>query len=146
MSNALVGGCHCGCVRYELHWPRSPAVIPARRCSCSFCTRFNGTWTSDPDARLDIRLDQKQPLSTYRFGTQTAEFKFCSRCGVTVFVTCELDGGTRAVLNINTLDQDLEVEFDISDSCFDGELLDQRLERRKRNWIGEVIIRLQIPV
>lgn len=137
-ESTLEGGCHCGAVRYSLEWPEPPAVIPARRCGCSFCTRFNGIWTSHPGARLEMRVAGDVPMSRYRFGTRTADFRFCSRCGVALLATCEIGGSTRAVLNVNTLDEDQKIEFDSSDSCFDGESLEQRLARRGRNWIGTV--------
>jgi len=137
----LEGGCHCGAVRYVLGWPESVNAIPARRCGCSFCTRFNGTWTSHPDARLGIRVDPQHPMSVYRFGTGTASMLFCGRCGIVVFATCKLDGRTRAVVNVNTLDEGQGLELDVSDSCFDDEMLEQRMERRAANWIGHVSFR-----
>jgi hypothetical protein len=137
----LEGGCHCGAVRYVLDWPEAAKIIPARRCNCSFCTRFNGTWTSHPDALIDITVDPAQPMSVYRFGTQTAGMLFCGRCGVMVFATCKLDDRTRAVVNVNTLDEGQECELELSDSCFEEEALEQRLERRAANWIGHVRFR-----
>ena len=136
----LAGGCHCGAIRYTLEWPAGSDTISARRCTCSFCTRFNGTWTSHPDARLNITLDPGAPPGRYRFGTGTADFLFCSRCGVMVTAVCETPEGLKAVLNIHTLDEGQHLEFDHSDSDFDGESIEERLSRRTARWIGHVTL------
>lgn len=136
----LAGTCHCGAIHYQLRWPDTGELIPARRCTCSYCTRFNGTWTSHPDARLKIVCEKLSGPGRYRFGTETADFLFCQKCGVTVAAVCEIDGSTKAVLNIATLDDFDRLEFDHGDSTFDGESVDQRLERRLARWIGDVII------
>ncbi len=136
---SLSGGCHCGDIRYELGWPESPVFLPARRCSCSYCTRFGGNWTSHPDARLWVRIKADAAVSQYRFGSKTAKFLFCSSCGVTLLVTCELEGSVKAVLNINTLDPEQDYTLNYSNTCFDGESTAQRLERRNRGWIGSVV-------
>ena len=80
----LGGGCHCRSIRYQLEWPAGSGLIPARRCGCSFCTRFNGTWTSHPEAKLDMAETASQPATRYRFATGTADFLFCAACGVVV--------------------------------------------------------------
>ena len=136
----MLGGCHCGALRYTLEWPADAGGIPARRCTCSYCTRFNGTWTSHPDARLSIAMDKEIPPGRYRFGTETADFLFCGSCGVTVAALCETGEGLKAVLNVNSLDAGQEVEFDCSDSDFEGESAEQRLARRTGRWIGQVRI------
>lgn len=137
-KDVFEGGCHCGEIRFELHWPESSRSIPARRCSCSFCTRIGGTWTSHPDAKLLISGAGPRQSSHYRFDTGTADFVFCKRCGVTLFAICELEGSDLAVVNILTLDQGQDFELDRSDSCFDGESREERLSRRRQNWIGRV--------
>jgi hypothetical protein len=141
----IKGGCHCGALRYELDWPRAenalgPAQITARRCSCSFCTRIDGAWTSHPDARLSVNEDASRPASHYRFESGTADFIFCGHCGITPLVTCELDGDLLAVVNVNTLDDDEEGAYEVSfeGTNFDGESLEDRLARRKARWIGNV--------
>ena len=136
----LEGGCHCGAVRDALEWPES-AAIPARRCSSTYCTRFGGTWTSHPDARLDFGSPAAGLLARYRFGTGTADFCFCRHCGVMV---AALDGNAnrlKAVVNVRTLDAYDDITFERSDSCFDSESAEARLERRGRNWIRSVAFR-----
>ena len=131
------GGCHCKAVQYALDWPAGSAALPARRCTCGYCTRFDGTWTSHPDACLEIRFEGDPP-ERYRFGTQTADFLFCSTCGTVVAALCELDGEPRAVVNVNTLDGVGGLELDHSDSDFGNESVSGRLDRRRENWIGRV--------
>lgn len=134
----LEGRCHCGQVHYALDWPDDVPEIPARRCGCTFCTRFRGKWTSHPDASLEIFSDQKH--SSYRFDTKTADFLFCQVCGVVVAAVSEIEGEIKAVLNIATLDDYQSLNFALSDSDFDGETTGQRLDRRSSRWIGNVII------
>ncbi len=136
----LTGKCHCGAIRYEMNWPDEAGVIPARRCTCSYCTRFKGTWTSHPEAHLEIVTDKQSRPGRYRFGTKTANFLFCSRCGVTVAAVCEIKGDIKAVINIATLDGRDLLAFDHTDSDFDGESTEQRLNSRMARWIGRVKI------
>src|SRR5438094_129248 len=42
------GSCHCGNISFTLDWKPEPSEIPARACSCSFCTKHGGVWTSCP--------------------------------------------------------------------------------------------------
>lgn len=137
----LEGGCHCQALRYFLHWPAGEPSLPARRCTCSYCIRFNGTWTSHPDAVLEISEAAECPALRYRFGTGTADFLVCSRCGVVVAAVCKFEAGPKAVVNINTLDAQHDLELDCSDSDFEGEVLEERLARRSDRWISNVSIR-----
>lgn len=136
----LEGACHCNAVTYTLEWPADAQSIPARRCACSYCSRFGGTWTSHPGARLEIRHPANQPPGRYRFETGTADFLFCSVCGVVLAALDDNGGGLKAVVNILTLSGRDSLEFDHSDSHFDGEATQARLERRARNWIGRVTV------
>jgi hypothetical protein len=137
---SLTGSCHCGDISYRLNWPEKPARVPARRCSCTFCTRIDGAWTSHPGAELRIGRARDGAFSRYRFGTNTADFIFCGRCGITLFALCEIEGRTKAVLNTHTLKPGQDFSLDPSDSCFDGESKGARLARRNERWIGRVEI------
>jgi hypothetical protein len=156
----LNGGCHCGSVRYRLDWPlpdrlasnqassvKREILIPGRRCGCTFCTRFQGTWASDPEARLEFASGARNHLTAYRFATASAQFMFCARCGVLLVALSTIDERERAVINIRTLDQtpveagtgQSEYVIDESESCFDGEDLEQRTARRSERWIATVV-------
>ena len=136
----LTGSCHCKALGYRLDWPDHAGHIPARQCSCSYCSRFGGTWTSHPEARLVIQYPGGVAPERYRFGTATADFLFCSRCGTIVAALDENSGQLKAVVNIRTLHEDKPLPFEHSVSDFDGEGTGNRLDRRSRNWIGHVRI------
>jgi hypothetical protein len=132
------GTCHCGNVSFTLDWLPSPSEIPARACGCSFCTKHGGVWTSTPNGVLKIKVKEQASVSRYAFGTRTAEFHVCSRCGVVPVVTSEVAGRLYAVVNVNTFDGVDASLLRRSPANFDGEGTDSRLERRARNWIGRV--------
>src|SRR5438270_13395974 len=72
------GACHCGNVRFELAWPPSVEQISARACGCSFCMKHGGVWTSHKSGVLRLEVRDPERLSTYNFGTRTADFHVCS--------------------------------------------------------------------
>src|SRR5690349_572436 len=135
----LIGGrCHCGNIGFRLDWPGEPTEIPARACDCSFCTRHGGLWTSNPQAKLTVTVDHPQLVSRYAFGTRTATFHVCSRCGTVPLVTSEIDGHVYAVVNVNALEGIEEGWLRRAAVSFEGEDVDARLARRQRNWIAQV--------
>jgi hypothetical protein len=136
----IPGGCHCGNVRFELEWPDAQR-IPARACGCSFCVKHAGVWTSHPAARLLVTIADTGHVQAYAFGTRTASFHVCARCGVVPVVTSDIDGRRYAVVNVNAFDGVDAALFDRSPANFDGEGTDARFARRKRNWIGTVELR-----
>jgi hypothetical protein len=95
-------------------------------------------YTSHPDASLTARIADGTLLNKYAFGTETANFFVCRRCGAVPFVTSIIDGREFAVVNVNTFENVDATELESSTSDFDGEAVDERLGRRKRNWIGRV--------
>lgn len=134
----ITGACHCQRIRVELTWPATAGPMPAKRCGCSYCMRFDGTWTSHPEAELVLQVAGDAREQRYRFGTGTADFLFCGHCGVVLAALDDNAGNTRAVVNINTLDLSQEISFSNSDSDFEGESLQARLDRRAANWISSV--------
>lgn len=134
------GRCHCGNIAFELEWAGDPAAIPARACNCTFCTKHGGVWTSHPASRLTVAIRDRALVSPYEFGTRTARFHVCSQCGVTPLVTCDIDGRVYAVVNVNAFENVDEACLRRAAASFDGEGVETRLARRKRNWIGDVSI------
>ncbi|MGQ0749240.1 MAG: GFA family protein [Betaproteobacteria bacterium] len=135
----LSGTCHCGNIRYTLEWPAGQG-IQVRACGCTFCTKHGGRWTSHRDARLIATLEDAALVSQYRFGTKTADFHLCARCGAVPFVTSAIEGSLYAVVNVNTF-ENVERALPVENTAnFDGEGTGERLERRKRNWIPDVRI------
>ena len=134
------GKCHCGNLEFELTWPEAAAEVPARACDCTFCTKHGGVWTSHPDARLRLSMRDETQVSVYEFGTRTAQFHVCSRCGVVPVVTCRLDEKLYAVVNVNAFTDFDSASLRHAPASFDGEAPDSRLSRRARNWISDVRI------
>ena len=132
------GKCHCGNLAFELMWPDDGAEIPARACDCTFCTKHAGVWTSHPDATLRISVQSDADVSRYEFGTRTACFHVCRRCGVVPVVTCELDGRTYAVVNVHAFVNVDAASLRRAPASFEAEDLATRLQRRSRNWIRDV--------
>jgi len=134
----LHGSCHCGNIRFDLGWPSTVADIPARACTCTFCVKHGGVWTSNPAATLTIRFADRTHVSEYQFGTKTATFHVCGKCGVAPVVTSNIEGRTHAVVSINALDDVDPGSLKRAPISFDGEGVGDRLARRQRNWIADV--------
>jgi len=135
------GKCHCGNVALVLTWDGDdPPAIPARACGCSFCVKHGGVWTSNPSSRLIVTVRDPALVSRYEFGTRTAAFHVCARCGAVPLVTSEIAGRVYAVVNVNALEDIDPSWLRRSAANFDGEDVDTRLARRTRNWIADVAI------
>jgi hypothetical protein len=134
----IQGRCHCGTIGFSLTWEPDPAEIPARACTCSFCLKHGGVWTSNPRGRLEVAVKDRSFVTKYSFGTRTAEFHICTRCGVVPVVTSSIDGRLHAVVSVNAFDGVDPALIRRSPASFDGEGTDDRLARRKRNWIADV--------
>jgi hypothetical protein len=132
------GKCHCGNISFALTWEPAPAEIPARACTCSFCVKHGGVWTSNPDAALRVRVEDSSLVSKYAFGTRTAEFHICARCGVVPVVTSRIDERVYAVVSVNAFEGLAPSLVRRTPASFDGEGNDSRLARRKQNWIATV--------
>lgn len=141
MPSSIHGSCHCGNVSFDLTWPEDAAAIVARRCGCTFCQKHGGVWTSNPAGILNVRIREPRRVSRYEFGTGTAEFVVCSRCGAVPLVTSRITDRLYAVVNVNTFDDVDPARITISPASFDGEEVGDRLARRQRNWIPDVRMR-----
>jgi hypothetical protein len=136
----ISGSCHCGNITFRLDWRPEPTEIPARACSCSFCAKHGGLWTSCPTGSLRITVRQPQLVSKYSFGTRTADFHVCSSCGVVPVVTSRIEGHLYAVVSVNAF-QDVDPALvRRAAATYDGESESTRLARRKLNWIADVEI------
>jgi len=136
----IEGKCHCGNIRYVLDWPGDGTDIGFRACGCSFCIKHGGSWTSHRDSELVAEIRDGSLVSKYRFGTGTADFYVCARCGAVPFVTSRIDDDLYAVVNVNTFEGIKPSSLVRSAADFDGEGTGERLARRKRNWIRTVRI------
>jgi len=132
------GSCHCGNISFALTWEPDPIEIPARACTCSFCSKHGGVWTSNPNGVLTVKVRESALVSNYAFGTRTAEFHVCSRCGVVPVVTSKIDNQLYAVVSVNAFEGVEPSLLWRAVANFDGESEEARLARRKRNWIPSV--------
>lgn len=135
----ITGQCHCGNIAFRLEW-EGESAIPARACGCSFCVKHGGVWTSDPHSRLDVVIRDASLVSKYAFGSRTATFHVCSRCGAVPMVTSEIADHVYAVVNVNVFENVDQSRLHQGAVSFEGEDIDTRLARRKRNWIADVRI------
>ena len=134
----IAGSCHCRNISFTLAWDPDPAEIVARACTCSFCTRHGGVWTSCPTGSLEVTVREPSFVSRYAFGTRTAEFHVCSRCGVVPVVTSRIEGRLYAVVSVRAFENVEPALLRHAPASFDGESEGVRLGRRRRNWIADV--------
>lgn len=132
------GKCHCGNISFTLTWEPDPSEIPARACTCSFCTKHGGVWTSNPNGSLRVSVRNPPLVSKYAFGTKTAVFHICARCGIVPVVTSLIDGRLYAVVSVNAFENVEPSLLRRASASFDSEEEASRLARRERNWIADV--------
>ena len=132
------GSCHCRNISFALDWTPEPAEIPARACTCSFCTKHGGVWTSCPTGSLRIAIKDPALALAYRFGTETADFHVCAGCGGVPVVTSRVGERIFAVVSVNAFDDVDPALLRRVSSSVEGEREEDRLARRERNWIGDV--------
>jgi len=129
------GGCHCGNLQIEMRLTRPAEELRLRSCACSFC-RSHGTRTvSDPVGHADLWATDWSLVSKYRFGSRTADYLLCRRCGVYVGAVCDTPSGRRAVINTLSLGDRVAFEQQAKQPDYDGEAIDARLARREANWM-----------
>jgi hypothetical protein len=132
------GSCHCRNISFTLAWEPDPLEIPARACTCSFCAKHGGVWTSCPTGSLEVTVRDAALVSKYSFGTRTAEFHICSRCGTVPVVTSRIEGRLYAVVSVNAFEGIDPSLIRRASATFEDETDEARLARRKRNWIADV--------
>lgn len=137
------GACHCGNIAFTLVWTPDPTEIAARACTCTFCTKHGGVWTSNPSGALRIEIADASRASRYAFGTKTADFHICTSCGAVPVVTSEIDGGVYAVVNVNAFENVDAAMIRVAPVTHDDADEAARLARRKRNWIVDVRIEVR---
>jgi hypothetical protein len=134
----LSGKCHCGNIAFELEWDGNPPEIPARACGCSFCIKHGGVWTSNRRSRLTVVVRDPLLVTEYAFGTRTATFHVCARCGAVPLVTSEIAHHLYAVVNVNAFENVDPSWLRRTPANFEDEDVESRLARRVRNWIADI--------
>ena len=142
--NPINGKCHCGNITFEFHRPdfdpASDDALPVRSCTCSFCVKHGGVYTSHPEGSLQATIADDAEVGLYQFGTGTAHFYICRKCGIFPFVISEINGNHYAVVNVNTFENVDRSKLVHAVADFEGESVDGRLDRRTRTWIPAVTI------
>jgi hypothetical protein len=128
------GGCHCGNLHLTLRLSQAPEETRLRACGCSFCRSRNTRTTSDPQGFVEIWAEDWLLVEPYRFGSGTAEFLICRRCGVYIGAVGETAAGTRAVINANCLDDRAAFTQQPTPVDHDSEATEDRLARRATHW------------
>ena len=132
------GKCHCGNISFDLAWNTDSTEIPARACTCSFCRKHGAVWTSNPHAALTIVINNPSLISRYAFGTRTAEFHTCARCGAVPVATSRIDDHLYAAVSVNAFEDVDQSLLRHTPASFDNEDKESRIARRKRGWIAAV--------
>ena len=135
-----LGGCHCANIHVRLRLSKAPEETPVRGCTCSFCRSHNPRMVSDTDGLLEVQADDWSMVERYQFGTRTCDFFICRRCSVFVAAVAEMTEGTRAVVNVNCLDDRARFTAAPTMHEFQGETTDSRLSRRAANWMPAVVM------
>lgn len=122
------GQCHCGAIRFSFE---SDAPLAPRACQCGFCRRHGARTVSDPAGAAALILGPQ--TSRYRFGTGTADFLICGRCGTYVGAAVEIDGAHYVTLNLNAFD-DPRLDLAASAVFYEGERAAAKAARRRARW------------
>ncbi|MDH4120902.1 MAG: GFA family protein [Deltaproteobacteria bacterium] len=89
----LTGGCHCGLVQYQLDTQLKHAAV----CNCSICLKkgvVNHRVKTD-----QFQLTQgEEHLTDYLFNTKLIRHRFCSVCGIHLYILPVIDQG---FVNVN---------------------------------------------
>lgn len=135
------GGCHCGNLRTRLRLTKPPAENQVRACGCAFCQANNTRTVADPAGMFEVWAVDWSLVEPYRFGSRTADYLVCRRCGIYIAAVCETPAGTRAVVNTNALDDRAAFTQAPTPTDYDGETVAERLARRAVRWMPAVVHR-----
>jgi hypothetical protein len=80
MMRTMEGGCHRGRVRFRVTGDLDRVTY----CNCSLCSKKGFLHLIVPPSQF-VCLSGRDALTTYQFGTMTAQHTFCSVCGVHPF-------------------------------------------------------------
>jgi hypothetical protein len=120
MLKTYEGGCHCGRVRFRVSGDLARVV----ECNCSLCGMKGFLHLIVPPTQFEC-LTGRDALTTYQFGTKTAQHTFCKTCGVHPFYVPRSDPD-KIDVNVRCLD-----DFDslaVEPKPFDGRNWDNAIE------------------
>jgi hypothetical protein len=85
-----------------------------------------------------VAVNDASLVSKYSFGTKTAQFHICTRCGVVPIVTSQIKGHTYAVVSVKAFEGVDPSLLKPAAASFGEEDEEARLGRRAKNWIPDV--------
>jgi hypothetical protein len=133
------GGCHCGNIAAEVELTAAPETYLPRGCDCDFCRKHGAAWLSDAKGSLLIQIKDPQESSTYRQGSEQAEFFLCRNCGVLVVVLYQGSQRLYATVNVKALDS--TVKFGAEQAVSPKKLsADEKASRWQGIWFSNVRI------
>ncbi len=129
-ENSMHLNCKCGNI--DIEWDTKVSPLVARKCGCEYCTQQNGEFVSDADSTVSYKIRDSSLHKIVRNGSGTADFHECKSCGV-VLVTSEIENVLYSVINAKALSLK-DYTLDPKVKNYNGESVDERLSRRKKNW------------
>ncbi len=101
-TKTLLGGCHCGKVRYRVAVDLSAG---SGKCNCSICSK-SGHWGTIVQPSAFELLAGEDALSDYQFNTKSMHHLFCKHCGIRSFGRGNIPelGGQFVSINLNCLE------------------------------------------
>src|SRR5262245_31778219 len=141
------GGCHCGNLRWSLATALSAAELPVRACQCTFCRKKGALSTSDPSGVLRFTVRDPAALLGYRFGTRSADFLVCARCGTYVGAVMDERGRRYGIVNIRSHDAQGDAASRARPMDYSGEDADARRARPAAGNTGRpsgVLVRTRV--
>jgi len=127
------GRCHCGAISIELAFTRAADEMQVRSCQCDFCTRHGSLTVSEAAGRAVITIAADQ-LTTYRFGSKTASFLICARCGVYAGVVMSDGDKLLSIANARGLSIEAFKHRVGVELSHDDETTPDRIQRRRQRW------------
>lgn len=128
------GGCHCQALTFDYKTALPPLSWNVRACQCGFCRAHGATTTSDVNGQLTFHVHDTQALRRYRFGSRTADFLLCERCGVYLGVQMQTPHGACGIINLRALRELPPGLPEAVATNLDGESTPQRVARRESRW------------
>jgi hypothetical protein len=122
MVETMVGGCHCGRVRFRVTGDLARVI----ECNCSICRKKGFLHLIVPRERFEL-ISGEDDLATYQFNTRIAKHTFCRHCGVHAFYVPRSDPD-KIDVNARCLD-DIDLTA-ISPAPFDGKNWEAAMQQR----------------
>lgn len=96
----MKASCHCGAVVLDV--TLVDGLKTAARCNCSFCRRRAAPAVTVPKDNVKV-VQGSQQLTTYQWGSKTAQHHFCNICRIYMFHNQQVDP-TKVGVNMGALE------------------------------------------